>query len=180
LPGSRAPEAYANWAILLHCAQILARNLPHRTHFLVAIASELDHETLIHTLTQLGWVAIAENCFRLNDSRLHLVSQGFGDCLHLCHLGLAMAGTATEQLVGLGKPVIAIAGNGPQFTREFAQDQCRLLGISVRLIEQPEQIALVIQNMLEDPDYFQIVVENGKERMGLPGASVAIAKFLYY
>jgi len=39
-----------------------------------------------------------------------------------------MAGTATEQFVGLGKPAIAIPGIGPQFTAAFAEAQSRHLG----------------------------------------------------
>ena len=39
-----------------------------------------------------------------------------------------MAGTATEQAIGLGKPVIQIEGKGPQFTKSFAEAQRRLLG----------------------------------------------------
>ena len=33
----------------------------------------------------------------------------------------SMAGTATEQAIGLGKPVIQIEGKGPQFTKTFAE-----------------------------------------------------------
>ena len=39
-----------------------------------------------------------------------------------------MAGTAAEQAIGLGKPVIQIEGKGPQFTKSFAEAQRRLLG----------------------------------------------------
>ena len=39
-----------------------------------------------------------------------------------------MAGTAAEQAIGLGKPVIQIEGKGPQFTQTFAEAQRRLLG----------------------------------------------------
>jgi len=39
-----------------------------------------------------------------------------------------MAGTAAEQAIGLGKPVIPIEGKGPQFTKSFAEAQRRLLG----------------------------------------------------
>jgi len=39
-----------------------------------------------------------------------------------------MAGTAAEQAIGLGIPVIQIEGKGPQFTKTFAEAQRRLLG----------------------------------------------------
>jgi uncharacterized protein (TIGR03492 family) len=179
IPGSRAPEVFQNWDTLLQGSEILARHLPHPVHFLAAIASDLDLEKFKQILIQKGWTEISEHQFRHNSARLYLVNQSFSACLHLCHLGLAMAGTATEQLVGLGKPAITIAGTGPQFTRGFALDQARLLGLSVKLVDKPSQIGTVIEQMLQDPDYFQLVVENGYERMGLPGASKAIANSLF-
>jgi uncharacterized protein (TIGR03492 family) len=178
LPGSRVPEVYQNWDTLIDSAEILARHLPHRAHFIAAIAPDLDQQKLSQILLKKGWTEVSGNCFSHNSAQLHLITQGFGACLHLCHLGLAMAGTATEQLVGLGKPAITIAGTGPQFTRGFALDQARLLGLSVKFIDKPSQIGSVIEQLLQDPDYFQLVVENGSERMGLPGASKAIANFL--
>jgi uncharacterized protein (TIGR03492 family) len=42
-----------------------------------------------------------------------------------------MAGTAAEQAVGLGKPVLQLAGSGPQFNGRFAEAQRRLLGPGV-------------------------------------------------
>ncbi|MDX1978407.1 MAG: lipid-A-disaccharide synthase-related protein [Pseudanabaenaceae cyanobacterium bins.68] len=175
IPGSRPPEAYHNLDLLLQAADILARHLPQSVHFLAAIAPELELEQITPLLQQKGWTSQAEQTFRHGNARLYLSSE-FGTCLHLCHLGVAMAGTATEQLVGLGKPAIAIAGSGPQFTKQFALDQARLLGISIKLIDKPSQIGQVIDQILQDPDYFQIVLENGRERMGQPGASRSIAK----
>jgi uncharacterized protein (TIGR03492 family) len=89
-----------------------------------------------------------------------------------------MAGTATEQMVGLGKPVITIPGSGPQFTRKFALEQSYLLGIGVNLIDKPAQTAEVIKRMLTDGDYFHMLVKNARERMGTPGASRRIAQRL--
>jgi len=175
LPGSRPPEAYHNWQTLLVCAQVALRVLPEPVHFLAAIAPSLDLEVLAKSLLQKGWVRCDPTTFVQPQARLHLVTDHFADCLQRSHLGLAMAGTATEQMVGLGKPVIAIAGNGPQFTRKFALEQSYLLGIGVNLIDKPAQTAEVIQRILEDGDYFQMLIKNAQERMGLAGASQQIA-----
>jgi len=56
-------------------------------------------------------------------------------CLQRADLVFACAGTATEQAVGLGKPVITSPGRGPQFTRGFWEAQGRLLGPSVILAD---------------------------------------------
>jgi conserved hypothetical protein len=176
LPGSRPPEAYHNWQTLLVCAQVAMRVLPEPVHFLAAIAPSLDLEVLAKSLLQKGWVRCDPTTFVQPQARLHLVTDHFADCLQRSHLGLAMAGTATEQMVGLGKPVIAIAGDGPQFTRQFALEQSYLLGIGVNLIEKPAQTAEVIQRILQDGDYFQMLMKNAQERMGSAGASAKIAQ----
>jgi uncharacterized protein (TIGR03492 family) len=179
LPGSRSPEAYENWMTLMLCAQVLSRTIPHDVHFLVAIAPDLDLEKIGQSIIQKGWLRLDETTFKVQNARLILLQNGFSDCLHQCHLGLAMAGTATEQLVGLGKPVITIAGNGPQFTRKFAEEQADLLGCSINLVEKPAQVADVLHKILQDSDYFQEVVYNGEERMGKAGASARIAKHIF-
>ncbi|AFY73034.1 hypothetical protein Syn7502_00914 [Synechococcus sp. PCC 7502] len=178
LPGSRTPEAYENWATLLVAIQGIMRKLTEPINFLAAIAPDLALEKLGELLIQKGWLQLDLHTYVQNLAKLHLVTQGYGDCLHLAHLGLAMAGTATEQLVGLGKPVITIMGRGPQFTPSFARDQARLLGQSIILVENPTQVNEAIALLLNNPDYFQIAVINGKERMGEAGAAQRIAKYI--
>jgi uncharacterized protein (TIGR03492 family) len=80
--------------------------------------------------------------------------------------------------VGLGKPAIAIPGQGPQFTPAFAEAQTRLLGPSLSLVEQPDKVASVVQQLLRDPDWLQLIAENGYQRMGEPGAAQRIANCL--
>ncbi len=204
LPGSRPPEAYENWLNLLVAAQVVARAIPTQVNaqlmaqtpsqlpissadfltsseqvvFLAAIAPSLDLEELGQLLLQRGWTKVDDRTYRLQQARLKLVTEGFSDCLHRCHVGLAMAGTATEQLVGLGKPAIAMPGRGPQYTAAFAREQSRLLGPSLILADRPAQVGDAIAKLLQDPDYFQLVVQNGLERMGEPGASARIAGHL--
>jgi len=95
-----------------------------------------------------------------------------GDCC------IAMAGTATEQFVGLGKPAIAMPGKGPQYNPAFAEAQTRLLGPSLILVEQPQKVANVVQQLLRDPDWLQLIADNGFQRMGEPGAACRIADCL--
>jgi uncharacterized protein (TIGR03492 family) len=178
LPGSRPPESYHNWQTLLVCAQVALRFLPHKVHFLAAIAPSLDISTLEAILLQKGWLKTRDNHFKLGNGELYLVANGFADCLQRAHLGLAMAGTATEQMVGLAKPVITIAGTGPQFTKKFALEQKHLLGCAINLIDKPAQTAEVLEWMLGSADYFQLLVKNAQERMGASGASAQIAQRL--
>jgi uncharacterized protein (TIGR03492 family) len=178
LPGSRPPEAYENWLCLLTAAQSVARTIANKILFLAAIASALDLEQLEQILIKKGWTKIDELTFQQGITHLQLVLKGFGDCLHACHLGLAMAGTATEQAIGLGKPIIAITGKGPQFTSKFAQEQACLLGSSLVLVKKPEKAGEAMTEILNDPDFFQMAIANGLERMGRPGAAKRIAEHI--
>lgn len=116
--------------------------------------------------------------FTLGSGTLILAQHAFAECLRAGDLAIAMAGTATEQFVGLGKPAIAIPGAGPQFTPAFAEAQSRLLGPSLILVQQPHQIAGVVQQVLRDPDRLHLIDENGQRRMGSPGAARRIAACL--
>ncbi len=89
-----------------------------------------------------------------------------------------MAGTATEQFVGLGKPAITIAGSGPQFTAHFATLQQRLLGCSILLGDSAESVADKLEYLLQNPPKWQEIAFNGRQRMGAAGASDRIAQWL--
>ena len=88
-----------------------------------------------------------------------------------------MAGTATEQCVGLGNPVVTLIGEGPQFNRSFAEAQVDLLGSdSIRLARTvPEAAEFLEIVLLKDEDASRRAKANGARRMGYPGASRRIA-----
>jgi len=193
LPGSRAPEAYGNWELIVQAAAGLVDAFPERSLlFLGAIAGALSLDPLRQTLETQGWrqqppESTVSN-LQLNDptaltftkknATLILTQDDYNLCLLKGDCCIAMAGTATEQFVGLGKPAIAIPGKGPQFTPAFAEAQTRLLGPSLVLVEQPDRVAGVVRQLLHDPDRLQLIAENGSRRMGQPGAAGRIANCL--
>jgi uncharacterized protein (TIGR03492 family) len=76
-----------------------------------------------------------------------------------------------------------VAGEGPQFNYAFAEAQTRLLGLSAQTIgtgpATPEILKEAAQRTvaaLQDADYLQACVENGRQRFGPLGASERIAK----
>jgi uncharacterized protein (TIGR03492 family) len=87
-----------------------------------------------------------------------------------------MAGTATEQFVGLGKPAIIFPGTGPQFSPAFAEAQGRLLGASVICLKRPEAAIDTIVRLLQSPDWLQTIADNGRRRLGTAGAARRIAE----
>ncbi len=188
LPGSRPPEAYHNWEILMIAVSALINSLQEKVVFLAAIAPGLDCKILCQTILSQGWQPHLESSiplsdtnaliFKQKDTYLLLTQQAYNECLHWGDVAIAMAGTATEQFIGLGKPAIAIVGNGPQYTPAFAEAQSRLLGPSLILVEQSEEITKVLRSLLKNPDGLQAIAENGMRRMGKPGAARRIADCL--
>jgi len=180
LPGSRAPEAYRNWELIL---QALPGVVEHLTApqilFLAAIAPGLDLNPILAALRHHRWPVFPGVGFGYGQVGLVVTQDHFNDCLHLAHAGIALAGTATEQLVGLGKPVVSFPGPGPQYTAHFARYQQRLLGPSLRLVEKPEAVGPVLQDILTNPDELNFIARNGRQRLGPPGASHAIARLLW-
>lgn len=188
LPGSRMPEAAENWQkILTAVEEIINVFYPKKILFLGAIASALALEPLEKILISAGWTRtklesdrspISDSqalAYSQNNATLILTQNAYRDCLTCADLAIAMAGTATEQFVGLGKPVFTFPGNGPQFTYAFAEAQTRLLGSSVILVDRPERVASEIKELLQDSDRIQLIANNGRRRMGTAGAAERIA-----
>jgi uncharacterized protein (TIGR03492 family) len=193
LPGSRVPEAYENWQLILRAASEFLHTFKERSIvFLGAIAPALSLNSLQELAEGFSWRLQASDATETNlqltdenalkftqkNATLILTQTDYNLCLLKSDCCIAMAGTATEQFVGLGKPAIAIPGKGPQYNPAFAEAQTRLLGPSLILVEQPEKVADVVQKLLRDPDWLQLISENGRHRMGQPGAAKRIANCL--
>jgi uncharacterized protein (TIGR03492 family) len=182
LPGSRPPEVYANWETILQAVNGMVAQTLRPLTFLAAIAPALEPEKLRQTLMTYRWQQVTEDSYTvgLGDRKATLVlaQHRFAECLQRADIAIAMAGTATEQFVGLGKPAITLPGKGPQFTPAFAEAQTRLLGASAVLVKEPDRVAAVIQSLLQNPDALQTIAESGRRRMGAPGAAKRIADCL--
>lgn len=183
LPGSRDPEAYQNWQLIMQAVAVLVATFKQQPLlFLGAIAPTLDFGPLRQSLERQGWrdrLAAEPGFPGVTFTQRHAVlvlTSDFNDCLHQADIGIAMAGTATEQFVGLGKPAITMPGLGPQFTTAFAEAQSRLLGPSILFVDRPEGVVGAVQSLLQDPDRLQLIHENGRRRLGEAGAALRIAK----
>ena len=193
LPGSRPPEAYANWDQLLIAVNSLIPVFVHRSIIcLAAITPTLDLNILQSNLRQLGWVQsvdpgtnltnlIADRTamyYQRDHATIIISTQAYQQCMHLGDCAIAMAGTATEQFISLGKPAFIIPGKGPQFTPAFAEAQTRLLGESIILVPQAQAVGVEIERLLKQPDRLQSIAKNGLLRMGTSGAAQRIADCL--
>lgn len=179
LPGSRLPEALANLALQLRFCQHLSQLRP--VQFQAALVPSLDTTHLQQLTQRLGWQLTPNSLKGPIQVRYH--RDAFADILHRSQLAVGMAGTAVEQAVGLGKPVIQIIGEGPQFTYPFAEAQQRLLGTSVTTVGTHAATDALLQTAAEkahailgDTLYLEQCRQNGKERVGDPGGSARIAQ----
>jgi len=192
LPGSRSPEAYRNWQrLILALRDCLDSFINQSFLFLAAIAPGLELKPFCDSLTEEGWeesISKPRGIPKLKSSKtrefsqrkasLIVTQQAFNTCLQQADFALAMAGTATEQFIGLGKAAIVFPGQGPQFTPAFAEAQTRLLGPSLILVDRPDQVGDTLQALLQAPDRLHLIAANGRQRMGKPGAARRIAACL--
>ncbi|MDZ7968834.1 MAG: lipid-A-disaccharide synthase-related protein [Nostoc sp. DedSLP03] len=194
LPGSRMPEAARNFSLQLQLVIEIAKVMPKSGfQFRAALVPNL--------MAQLDDIAQSQG-WQLNQGILtysppgssaeesplvevRCYSDAFSDIVYYSDLVIGMAGLAVDLAVAIGKPIIQIPGEGPQFTYQFAEAQTRLLGISAQTIgtkpatpEILKQAAKRVVETLEDSDYLAKCKENGPERFGPPGASERIARFI--
>lgn len=108
--------------------------------------------------------------------RVRMLRGAFGAVARAADVALGTAGTANEQLAGLGVPVVAFATTGPQYTAGFARRQGRLLGHALRVLApDPQTLAQGVQSFLEDGSARTRAAMTGLERIGPAGALPVIA-----
>ena len=183
LAGSRLPEALANARRLLGCLALWQP--PEATVVLVASGSTPGAETWAGLLGAAGFTpmplsaeaaAIGANAsWERGRWQLLLGQHSFSRWASWAELGLATAGTATEQLAGLGVPSLSLPGPGPQFKAGFARRQSRLLGGAVRPCHGAEQLVWQLQELLDDPAERARRGAWGRRRMGPAGGSARLA-----
>lgn len=168
LPGSRA-EAYRNFAAIARAARLLGRAVDD-VAFVCALAPKLSAEQAARAA---GGVLVDG---RVRADGLEIfITTAFADALHRADVAIGMAGTANEQATGLGVPVVAFPGEGPQFTAQFLAQQSRLLGEALIAADSPEAAAEAARTLLADEGERRRRGEVGRARMGPPGGA-AIAK----
>lgn len=185
LPGSRLPEAVRNFRLQLRLVREITALQPQPpVQFCAALVPSLMAQ-LPEIATAEGWQQTGDKLIAPDGAVVWCYADAFNDILHRATLVIGMAGLAVDQAVALGKPIIQIAGEGPQFTYAFAEAQTRLLGINAQTIgtkpATPEILKAAARRTLEtlqDGDYLAACVEQGKKRFGPPGASFRMARLL--
>ncbi len=182
--GSRFPEALNNLDIFLNCLEEL--KISNDLIILLPLSINADFFTIKSHLTKNGYVEqknsqflIGEDSVWKNKDKYILLGKSiFNKWANMACVGLSNAGTATEQITGLGIPSISLPGNGPQFTKSFARRQSRLLGGSVLVCDNKKALIDNLEILLKHKDYRLKQVEIGMKRMGKSGASKKIADYI--
>ncbi|MDJ0511533.1 MAG: lipid-A-disaccharide synthase-related protein [Crocosphaera sp.] len=188
LPGSRLPEAIRNFKLQLNLIlEIIKVMSPETIQFRAALVPKVMQE-LEGIASSEGWQYHPNKLtYKSEKGTVEVLcySDAFNDILHNCTLMLGMAGLAVDQGIALGKPVIQVPGEGPQFTYEFAEAQTRLIGSCAQTIgtgpatsETLREAAKCVAKTVVDKTYLDECMEKGKARFGPPGASGRIARFL--
>lgn len=188
LPGSRFPEAVRNFKLQMRFVQEAVDLMGDKVQFCAALVPTLM-EQVGDLASEMGWTyengRLQSQLDTGETAKIFCYDNAFSDIVRCTALVIGMAGLAVDQAVALGKPVIQIPGNGPQFNYAFAEAQNRLLGMSAQTIGQGpatqetlKEAARCLQKTLNDQDYLAQCVANGRNRLGTPGASKRIAQLI--
>jgi len=177
LVGSRFPEAFKNLDNFLDCLQDL--NLSKELVILLPLSINANVIKIQSYLNKYGFIKqskvkclIDEDSLWKKKEQYVLIGKGkFNLWANMANVGLSNAGTATEQIAGLGIPSLSLPGSGPQFTKSFAKRQSRLLGGSVLVCKNKQILLKRLTLLLKEKGYRLDQAKSGKKRMGQSGAS---------
>jgi len=170
--------------------QVVTRLPDQNLRIQAALVSSLTAEAIEAMAAPFGWqLDPSRSLLRLGPWQVELGWGQFAAILNRADLALASAGTASEQAVGLGKPVLQLCGRGPQFTATFAEAQRRLLGSGVScatgkpgrsaVLQATADLAAQQLATLADPEagprWRHQLAALGAERIGAAGGSAQIA-----
>ncbi len=165
LPGSRG-ESYRNMRKIGDVVkEILTRK--KNLHFAVALSDTVDKNRMMESVPELM-------------KKIDFLYGSFIDIVKSSKLVISFAGTASEQALYLGSPVISFPGSGAQNTKRRLKGQKKLLGDSFILLEfNPRKIADKILEIIENNNLLKELKAKGKQRVGKSGGGRKIANYIY-
>ncbi len=183
-PGSRFPEILDNFVLILDLLESLSDlRYFQKIEFNFAIVNVLSAAKIKQIFHKRRWLKLEKIKekyllkFKYKSLEVNIYWNNFEKILLKSRCCISMAGTAAEQAIGLGKPVIQIEGKGPQFTKSFAEAQRRLLGKYVfcasNYEDKNDQINKTIQLIIKviyliklNKKFMISCNENAKQRLG--------------
>ena len=191
-PGSRFPEVLDNLQLILEVLETMS-NLKYfeNIEFQFAMVNIVSTKKIRQILNSRKWnyveKMVQNNLLEFKFGFISIIFNWnlFEDILCGSKFVISMAGTATEQAIGLAKPVIQIEGKGPQFTKTFAEAQRRLLGryvfCATNYRNKTDQINQTINLIIKiiylikiDKNFLSSCVDNSNLRIGGSNACIKL------
>ncbi len=184
LCGSRVPEAEFHLKKFLEAIELLKSE--RSLAYLVALSSSFSLTVIEEYLKLFKYKQVpldddlvkAQSCWVKGVKTIFVGKDKFPMWAQWAELALSNAGTATEQLVGFGVPVLSLPGKGPQFKRRFALRQSRLLGGSAIPCKSTKELVALMTLMLKDHAFRMSMGTFATNRMGVSGGSKALAELI--
>ncbi len=184
LCGTRMPEAKNNFHRILTAVEYIDFSISKL--ILVALGDLPDIQDVECWLEKFGYKQSssiengygAKSSWKKGSTLLFLGVGQFSCWAQWAEVGLANAGTATEQIAGLGVPCVSLPGKGPQFKYGFAIRQSRLLGGAVITCKTAKIFARSVESLLFNHKLRNELGAIGKKRMGKNGGSAKIAQMI--
>lgn len=180
LPGSR-DDAALNLEDMLTTTFTASQSLPQYEYF-AAVTPSLSNEAIAEIGLSKGYGVLLDNSkgadivLQKGNCFVYFSKDSFGQIISSCVAAIGLAGTANEQTVGLGKPLVSFITRGMQYQERFARSQHNILGDSVSVNATPEKAAEKLIEILSDKILYTHMADIGKTRMGEPGGSERLAK----
>lgn len=186
LPGSRADcEQNAARVLTMLAEQHAQLKAARLTHVAFAVADSFDVEKLRALLTRspAEWRWANTMSDRKAQLSLHAgalrATVAFGamhEILQHADVAIGLAGTANEQAIGCGVPVVTFATDGAQGD-DYLRMKMPYFGASVlRVAGESRAVCGALLRIVGDDSLRSSMIAAGRERMGTPGATAAIAR----
>ena len=179
LPGSR-DESYGNLEMMLS----LLPSIKTPIHWAFVQAGSLTQETVNEVFLHKSWKCTNPDAdipvWEKNSQKVYCYPSTMFDSVALsCIFGISLAGTAGEQIAGLGKPIIGFKGTGPQSTKRRMDDNAKLLGESFIYVENyPVGVTVEIEKLINNSQERDRLGAIGISHMGKAGATKSIAQYV--
>ncbi|MEP7384050.1 MAG: lipid-A-disaccharide synthase-related protein [Gemmatimonadota bacterium] len=153
-----------------------------RVHFAFVVTTGFDREVVRTCATheavdrEARWTLAPDgDGLVLGEMRATFTVGGFGDVLPRARVAIALAGTANEQAVGVGTPIVTFATNGAQ-GEAYLRMKMPYFGTSaIRVAPEATAVANAVVRLIRDDVLHARMQRAGRERMGRPGGARAIA-----
>lgn len=183
LPGSRSDREHNAATMLTLIAQEHHRYAASRlTHFVFALPSSFDIAALksLPTFDSDEWTWSERGTrdsvsARRGQLRATFAFHSLADILAHASVAIGLAGTANEQAVGSGVPVVTFATDGVQGDSYLRMKMPFFGASAVRVARNGRALCDALLRITGEKSLRDEMIAAGRERMGAPGATAAIA-----